>query len=362
MRSEYEKLTLLMLQLKMGGGNRVFVELAKRSGGKIKLVALATKHHSNLDVSGISCCQVGYRSRNILLRALSYLKLFFYIIKEKKSLGCVVYSDPLLVPIVLMLGLRGYIRFLQADDVNLFNDRKEIPVVFRWLYRLANKYAYKHEKYVICNSRYIYECYRDAGGRGLLLGIVHPGIDTSAYNCVNRGKREYDFCVLAREEKIKGLDIFIDALDSLKKDAGMESVTALMFANKEIKTHTDNADFLLSENDRQNSILLNKSRFFIYPSRSEGFGLPPLEAMACGCVVIAADCGGIREYGKDGNNIIFFEPGNYLDLKAKMVMALESDTGVIMANGISTARRMTWDDTYTSFMLCIDAYFQLNFR
>jgi glycosyltransferase involved in cell wall biosynthesis len=33
----------------------------------------------------------------------------------------------------------------------------------------------------------------------------------------------------------------------------------------------------------------------VFPSRYEGFGLPPLEAMACGCPVLAADSGAVPE-------------------------------------------------------------------
>lgn len=36
--------------------------------------------------------------------------------------------------------------------------------------------------------------------------------------------------------------------------------------------------------------MYQKSMFFIYLSDKEGFGLPPLEAMACGCVVISTPC------------------------------------------------------------------------
>ena len=34
--------------------------------------------------------------------------------------------------------------------------------------------------------------------------------------------------------------------------------------------------------------IYNLARFFIYPSFYEGFGLPPSEAMACGCPVIVS--------------------------------------------------------------------------
>ncbi len=41
--------------------------------------------------------------------------------------------------------------------------------------------------------------------------------------------------------------------------------------------------------------MYNLATLFIYPSLYEGFGIPPLEAMACGTAVIGVDEGGVRE-------------------------------------------------------------------
>ena len=49
---------------------------------------------------------------------------------------------------------------------------------------------------------------------------------------------------------------------------------------------------------------------FVYPSLAEGFGLPPLEAMACGTPVVVTDSGGVRDYAVDGKNCILVQPGS----------------------------------------------------
>jgi glycosyltransferase involved in cell wall biosynthesis len=56
--------------------------------------------------------------------------------------------------------------------------------------------------------------------------------------------------------------------------------------------------------------LYNSCRFFISPSLSEGWPLPPAEAMLCGCVVIATDIPGHHEYINDGENGFFCSPGS----------------------------------------------------
>jgi glycosyltransferase involved in cell wall biosynthesis len=57
----------------------------------------------------------------------------------------------------------------------------------------------------------------------------------------------------------------------------------------------------------------------LYPSRYEGFGLPPLEAMACGCPSVTTGVGAIPEFGIDGENARVVRVG---DIDA-MVDALE---------------------------------------
>jgi glycosyltransferase involved in cell wall biosynthesis len=46
--------------------------------------------------------------------------------------------------------------------------------------------------------------------------------------------------------------------------------------------------------------LYNGLAVFLHPSRLEGWPLPPAEAMACGCALVAAANDGVREYAEDG--------------------------------------------------------------
>jgi glycosyltransferase involved in cell wall biosynthesis len=47
-------------------------------------------------------------------------------------------------------------------------------------------------------------------------------------------------------------------------------------------------------------LLYNRASVFVYPSLYEGFGLPPLEAMACGCPVVASNVTALPEVLGDG--------------------------------------------------------------
>ncbi len=82
---------------------------------------------------------------------------------------------------------------------------------------------------------------------------------------------------------------------------------------------------------------------FVYPSRYEGFGIPPLEAMACGAPVIATRTGAIPEYAQ--GSALLIEPGDRAAL-AEALRRLLRDPSLrrdLRARGVERARDYTWD-------------------
>lgn len=84
---------------------------------------------------------------------------------------------------------------------------------------------------------------------------------------------------------------------------------------------------------------------FVYPSHFEGFGLPPLEAMACGAPVVAARGGAIPE--TLGDAALLVPPGDMDALRAAIVHALSDDTLArdLAARGQERAHSFSWDSS-----------------
>ena len=80
----------------------------------------------------------------------------------------------------------------------------------------------------------------------------------------------------------------------------------------------------------------------VFPSRYEGFGLPPLEAMTCGCPVIAADAAAVPEVC--GDAALWFDNDGPRRLPEALARLLD-EAGLpetLRARGLARARRFSW--------------------
>jgi len=83
---------------------------------------------------------------------------------------------------------------------------------------------------------------------------------------------------------------------------------------------------------------------FVYPSIYEGFGLPPLEAMACGCPVAVSDIPAHREVC--ANAAIYFDPFSPEDLSSKLESLLRLDDpsrASLAEGGLHRAASHSWE-------------------
>jgi glycosyltransferase involved in cell wall biosynthesis len=91
--------------------------------------------------------------------------------------------------------------------------------------------------------------------------------------------------------------------------------------------------------------LLAGATVFAYPSRYEGFGLPPLEAMAVGVPVVAGRAGALPEVLGDAAR--FVDPADEQELAAALGGLLDDATARdrLVARGRERARRYDWSTT-----------------
>jgi glycosyltransferase involved in cell wall biosynthesis len=163
-------------------------------------------------------------------------------------------------------------------------------VISRWLQNLVARHG--ESSYYITNG----------------LDFKAFGVDISPQN-----RDPYSVAMLYHQSVWKGSHYGLEALKQVR--AQCPSLKATLFGvcpppadlPSWINYHQLPAQSLLRE-------IYNQSAIFLAPSLTEGWGLPPAEAMICGAAVVLTDVDGHREFARSDVNALMCPPANAVAL------------------------------------------------
>jgi len=188
----------------------------------------------------------------------------------------------------------------------------------------------------------------------------NPGEDTAILNKYGIGE---DFILyIGRLNRRKNLQVLIAAFNAFKRGRGQERPHQLVvFGRRDFLPAEDMATIDASPYrgdviftgyvpDGHLPLLYGLATLFVYPSLFEGFGLPCLEAMACGCPVVTSNTTSLPEVV--GTAGILINPNDHMEI-CKAMEELVNDAGkraVLIARGRERARQFTWQRTAAKFL------------
>ena len=103
---------------------------------------------------------------------------------------------------------------------------------------------------------------------------------------------------------------------------------------------------------------------FIYPSLYEGFGLPPLEAMACSTAVIASHTGEAKKYAVHRDNVMLIDNGDpgEIALLADELIADNTLVNKLKKNARLISGKYTWSNSANNFESELIGSFQKKYK
>ncbi|MEC7881172.1 MAG: glycosyltransferase [Chloroflexota bacterium] len=200
--------------------------------------------------------------------------------------------------------------------------------------------------------------------------IIPPGVDINVFKpedrfksreIINLNQDEKVILYVGRLERLKGLDILLEALSLLdQRDINLLVVGGLynleeLSRLKKICNNLDldrNVHFIGSINRRELKYYYNASDLCVLPSYYESFGLSALEASACGIPVIASKRGGLSSIvidKKTGYLLQWRCPGPFVD-KLEVLLSNRSLRDSMGMAARSHAMSLSWDNTISKLI------------
>lgn len=185
--------------------------------------------------------------------------------------------------------------------------------------------------------------------------VVPLGVNHGIFNKIdgeiksNKNPKHLTILHVGTEQKNKNVDSLIKAFYKLhKKNLDIKLVrvgTKSKFIDKIIKKYhlEKSIEYKTNVSERELVRLYNIADLFVFPSLYEGFGLPPLEAMACGTPVITSNTSSLPEVVGDAG--ILLDPYDIDGWVNAMYEVLTND-GLredMIKRGLERATMFSWE-------------------
>ncbi|RYY08371.1 MAG: glycosyltransferase family 1 protein [Sphingobacteriaceae bacterium] len=133
--------------------------------------------------------------------------------------------------------------------------------------------------------------------------------------------------------------------------------TGKAFANDNLKHVVNNINEVIFTgyvNDEELAELYSFARCFIYPSLYEGFGVPPLEAMACGCSTIVSNGSSLPEVCGDAS--LYIDPLSIPSINNALLNLINNENlrKELVAKGREQVKRYSWKQTTQKLLETIE--------
>ena len=140
--------------------------------------------------------------------------------------------------------------------------------------------------------------------------VVYNGLDTEIYHHVNIDKDTNSICFLMLNHTLpkKGVAEGIKVFEKIREKYPNSKLR--MFGFCDSSNVPSYVEYHQNPTKAELVKMYSESDIFIFPSLEEGWGLTPLEAMACGCLVVGTNVGFVQDIGVHKGNMMISEPGH----------------------------------------------------
>ena len=221
---------------------------------------------------------------------------------------------------------------------------------YYWYYRFMTPLAVKTSQHILTVSEFskseILRFYPFL--KSERISVVYNAIDSQLFRPladVPRPEERFVLCVSSIDPR-KNFARLIEACQGLTaaKLYIVGNYNRVFSEQEQLTSTSEHIHFLGRVSDQELVKLYNQAACFIFPSLYEGFGLPPLEAMACGCPVLVSDIPVEREICGDAAQYFNpLEPNDMLHIITKYLTEADNIKEIMRQKGWQNLKKYSWE-------------------
>ena len=299
--------------------------------------------HQDYDVSNLNIVHYGIGNSHFWEQCV----LPFFFIGKKNYL------------VVSFTGLGSVLiphKMMTIHDLAFLKNPSWYSRTYYWYYKLMTPLAVKTSQHILTVSEFskseILRFYPFI--KGEKISGVYNAVNRQLFKCLSDvppAKEPFVLCVSSIDPR-KNFARLIEACQGLT-EAKLYIVGNYnrVFGEQQLTSTSDHIHFLGRVSDQELVRLYNQAECFVFPSLYEGFGLPPLEAMACGCPVLVSDIPVEREVCADAAQYFNpLEPSEILRIIAQYLSNTDVIKETMRQKGYENLTRFSWEKSARALM------------
>lgn len=282
---------------------------------------------------------------NLVIEVLNTIRIVFLVHRH----DIVLFTDPL--PLHSLSSL-----FIKNKKFTLFFHYDKEPLYYRFLPFLSFKDTLNLFDGIICSSNHSLTQLHSFGIDNGKCQVIYGGVDHKLFKQVPAKSYPFEYILsVGSEEPRKNMKNILKSFRILKE--GFPQIKLLKVGTASEKNRKDTVHWIEDLQLTGSVIFTNYipeeelpsiysgAKLLLFPSLLEGFGLPVIEAMACGCPVVTSNINPLQELVGTKQHTV--NPNNPEEIAkiCKSILVDQEYRRSLIQNGILRARKFDWEKT-----------------